>query len=78
MLEPAIEENESDPLEPPFEEGEAQAVEVLPVGGAQQYGDGVNFETGKEPAVQNQIIFRAETRSSAILLSHDAEVRSEN
>lgn len=36
------------------------------------------FEAGKEPSMQGQITFRVEPRSSAILLTDDAEVRSES
>jgi glycogen operon protein len=36
------------------------------------------FEPGKEPSMQGQISFRVEARSSAILLSDDGEVPSEN
>jgi isoamylase len=43
MAELAIKQNESDALEAPFEEGEVQAGNPLPIGGAHQYGDGVNF-----------------------------------
>jgi len=43
MAELALKQNESDTLEPPFEEGDVQAGNPLPVGGAHQYGDGVNF-----------------------------------
>jgi hypothetical protein len=39
----AIKENESDTLQAPFEVGVAQAGNPLPIGGAHQYGDGVNF-----------------------------------
>ena len=43
MAELAIKQNESDALEALFEEGEVQAGNPLPIGGAHQYGDGVNF-----------------------------------
>ncbi|MGA9062213.1 MAG: glycogen debranching protein GlgX [Terracidiphilus sp.] len=43
MAGPAIKQNESDTPEAPFEEGEVQAGNPLPIGGAHQYGDGVNF-----------------------------------
>ena len=43
MTELAVKQNESDTLEVPFEEGEVQAGNPLPIGGAHQYGDGVNF-----------------------------------
>ena len=43
MAELAIKRNQSDALEAPFEEGEVQAGNPLPLGGAHQYGDGVNF-----------------------------------
>ena len=43
MAELAIKQNESDALEAPFEVGEVQAGSPLPIGGAHQYGDGVNF-----------------------------------
>ena len=43
MAELALKQNESDTLEPPFEKGDVQAGNPLPVGGAHQYGDGVNF-----------------------------------
>ena len=36
------------------------------------------FEAGKEPSMQGQISFRVEPRSSAILLTDDGEVPSEN
>jgi isoamylase len=36
------------------------------------------FEPGKEPSMQGQISFRVEPRSSAILLTDDGEVPSEN
>jgi isoamylase len=36
------------------------------------------FEAGKEPSMQGQISFRVEPRSSAILLTDDSEVPSEN
>ena len=36
------------------------------------------FEAGREPSMQGQISFRVEPRSSAILLTDDGEVRSEN
>ena len=36
------------------------------------------YEAGKEPSMQDQISFRVEPRSSAILLTDDGEVRSEN
>jgi len=36
------------------------------------------FEAGKEPSMQGQIRFRVEPRSSAILLTDDGEVPSEN
>ena len=43
MAELVIKQNESNALEAPFEEGEVQAGNPLPIGGAHQYGDGVNF-----------------------------------
>jgi len=43
MAEVAIKQNESGTLEAPFERGEVQAGSPLPIGGAHQYGDGVNF-----------------------------------
>lgn len=43
MPELAINENEVDVLEAPFEQGEVQVGNALPIGGAHQYGDGVNF-----------------------------------
>jgi isoamylase len=43
MAELAIKRNQSDALEAPFEEGEVQAGNPLPIGGAHQSGDGVNF-----------------------------------
>ena len=36
------------------------------------------YEPGKEPSMQGQINFRVEPRSSAILLTNDGEVPSEN
>jgi hypothetical protein len=36
------------------------------------------YEAGKEPSMQGQISFRIEPRSSAILLTDDGEVPSEN
>lgn len=36
------------------------------------------FEAGKEPSMQGQITFRVEPRSSAILLTDDGEVSSDN
>lgn len=36
------------------------------------------FEAGKEPSMQGRVTFRVEPRSSAILLTDDGEVRSEN
>ena len=43
MTELAIKQNQSDALEAPFEEDEIRAGNPLPIGGAHQYGDGVNF-----------------------------------
>lgn len=43
MAETPIKPNESYTLEAPFDEGEFQAGDTLPIGGAHQYGDGVNF-----------------------------------
>lgn len=43
MADAAVKQNESDTLKAPFEEGEVQAGDPLPIGGAHQYGDGVNF-----------------------------------
>jgi isoamylase len=43
MAELAIKQNEPDTLEAPFEEGDVQAGNPLPIGGAHQQGDGVNF-----------------------------------
>ncbi len=43
MAELALKQNESDALEAPFEAGEVQAGNPLPIGGAHQSGDGVNF-----------------------------------
>ena len=43
MAERAIKRNQSDALEAPSEEGEVQAGNPLPIGGAHQHGDGVNF-----------------------------------
>lgn len=43
MAEPAIKQDESHALETPFEEGDVQAGNPLPIGGAHQSGDGVNF-----------------------------------
>ena len=43
MAELTINQNESDTLEAPFEQGEIQAGNPLPIGGAHQYGNGVNF-----------------------------------
>ena len=43
MAELTINQNESDTLEAPFEQGEIQAGNPLPIGGAHQQGDGVNF-----------------------------------
>jgi isoamylase len=43
MADAAIKQNEPDTLEARFEEGEVQAGNPLPIGGAHQYGDGVNF-----------------------------------
>jgi len=43
MAEPALKQNALDVLEAPFEEGDVQAGNPLPVGGAHQYGEGVNF-----------------------------------
>lgn len=43
MVELAIKRNESDTLEAPLEEGEVQAGNPLPLGGAHQYEGGVNF-----------------------------------
>jgi isoamylase len=43
MAEAAIKHDESDTLEAPFEVGEVRAGNPLPIGGAHQYGDGVNF-----------------------------------
>jgi isoamylase len=43
MPELAVNENEVDVLEAPFEQGDVQAGNPLPLGGAHQYGDGVNF-----------------------------------
>ncbi len=43
MAELAIKQNESDALKAAFEEGEIRAGNPLPIGGAHQYGDGVNF-----------------------------------
>jgi glycogen operon protein len=39
----AMKQSASDTLEAPFEVGEVQAGSPLPIGGAHQYGDGVNF-----------------------------------
>lgn len=36
------------------------------------------FEPGKEPSMQGQVSFRVEPRSSAILLTDNVEVPSEN
>jgi hypothetical protein len=36
------------------------------------------FEPGKEPSLQGQISFRLEPRSSAILLTDNGKVPSEN
>jgi len=43
IAEVSVKQNESDRLEAPFEQGEIQAGNPLPIGGAHQYGDGVNF-----------------------------------
>ncbi len=43
MADPASEQNGSDSLKAPFEHGEIQAGNPLPIGGAHQSGDGVNF-----------------------------------
>lgn len=43
MAESAIKQNESDVLEAPFEVGDVQAGNPLPIGGAHQSGDGVTF-----------------------------------
>ncbi|MFZ0732861.1 MAG: hypothetical protein WAM79_11100 [Candidatus Sulfotelmatobacter sp.] len=43
MAELTAKQNESDTLEAPLEEGEVQAGNPLPIGGAHQYGRGVNF-----------------------------------
>ena len=43
MAELAIKRDESDTRDAPFEEGEVQAGNPLPLGGAHQYEDGVNF-----------------------------------
>jgi len=43
MADAAIKQNESATLVSPFEEGEVEAGNPLPIGGAHQYGDGVNF-----------------------------------
>jgi hypothetical protein len=43
MAEVAIKQNESDTLQAPFLVGMAQAGNPLPIGGAHQYCDGVNF-----------------------------------
>jgi len=43
MAELVLKQNESDTLEIPFEEGDIQAGNPLPIGGAHQQGDGVNF-----------------------------------
>jgi glycogen operon protein len=43
MAEPAIKQGESDEREVPLEQGGVQAGSPLPIGGAHQYGDGVNF-----------------------------------
>ncbi|MGO9084618.1 MAG: glycogen debranching protein GlgX [Terriglobales bacterium] len=43
MADAAIKQNASDTLEAPFEEGEVQAGNPLPIGGAHQQGRGVNF-----------------------------------
>ena len=43
MSELAVKQNESEVLQEPFENGEIQAGNPLPIGGAHQYGDGVNF-----------------------------------
>jgi len=42
MAELAFKQDQSDTLEPPFE-GDVQAENPLPIGGAYQYGDGVSF-----------------------------------
>lgn len=43
MSELGIKQNAADMFEVPFEQGDVQAGNPLPVGGAHQYGDGVNF-----------------------------------
>jgi glycogen operon protein len=43
MAGPAIKQDESHTLEAPFEEGEIRAGDPLPIGGAHQSGEGVNF-----------------------------------
>jgi isoamylase len=43
MAELVVKQNESDVLEAPFEESDVQAGNPLPIGGAHQSGDGVNF-----------------------------------
>ena len=43
MAELGIKQNESDTLEAAFEQGEVQAGNPLPIGGAHQQGEGVNF-----------------------------------
>ena len=43
MPDAAIKRNEADPPQASFEEGDVEAGNPLPIGGAHQYGDGVNF-----------------------------------
>jgi isoamylase len=43
MAELTFKQNESEVLEAPFEEGDVQVGNPLPIGGAHQQGDGVNF-----------------------------------
>jgi len=65
MAEPAIKQNESDTLAPPLEEGEIQAGDPLPIGGAHQYGDGVNFVLFSRHATRVRLEFYQNANDSS-------------
>jgi isoamylase len=65
MAELAIKQNESDTLEASFEEGEVQAGNPLPIGGAHQQGDGVNFVLFSRHATRVRLEFYRNANDSS-------------
>lgn len=70
----AVNENEIDVLEAPFEQGDVQAGNPLPIGGAHRYGDGVNFVLFSRHAtrVRLELYQNAEDTSPSKIIDLDA------